>query len=612
LSKRTLMVAAATVVAGALALSACTPQPQSGQTAQVNTNTTATVMWNQPVFGYNEDSTFGNATANANIVYMTSDEITYYDGDLELVTNKSFGSYEKVSDDPLTVKLSFADTAQWSDGTPVTAADIVLSWGALSGQFATVTDQAQIDGLTNEDGSLKPTEGDQVYFDGASPSYGLITEFPQISEDLKEITYTYSKPYADWEHDLIVVGLPAHIVAKRALGTADAAAGQQAIIDAFKNRDNAALAKIANSWNSDWNFGDMPSDADLLVTSGPYVISDLRKDEYIQLSKNANYKGERQVSIDTLTVRFNEDPMAAVQALQNGEVQAIQPQATADVLTALQALEGVTVSTGDGATYEHVDLTFNNGGAFDPAAYGGDAEKARLVRQAFLHTIPRGDIVERIIKPLNPNAVVRQAWEVIPGSPNYDDAVAANGLKDMYGDGGNVEKAQELLAQAGVPNPQVRVLYAQTNQRRIQQFTLIKESAEKAGFTVIDNGSPNWGQKLGDKTYDAALFGWQSTSLAVGEGDANYRSAPTPGANNYGGYANPEVDKLWDEMQVTTDPARQKTILQEVEKHLVADGFGIPIFQFPEITAYRSSLQGIDSIPLAPTLFWNFWEWKVA
>ena len=42
-------------------------------------------------------------------------------------------------------------------------------------------------------------------------------------------------------------------------------------------------------------------------------------------------------SIDTITVRYNEDPQAAVQALQNGEVQLISPQATADILKQLQA-----------------------------------------------------------------------------------------------------------------------------------------------------------------------------------------------------------------------------------------------------------------------------------
>ena len=60
----------------------------------------------------------------------------------------------------------------------------------------------------------------------------------------------------------------------------------------------------------------------------------------------------------------------------------ISPQATADIYQAVSGLKdrGIEVKTGDGGTYEHVDLVFANGGPFDPATYGGDAEKALKVR----------------------------------------------------------------------------------------------------------------------------------------------------------------------------------------------------------------------------------------
>ena len=76
--------------------------------------------------------------------------------------------------------------------------------------------------------------------------------------------------------------------------------------------------------------------------------------------------------------------------------------------------------TGDGATFEHVDLAVNNGGPFDPAAYGGDEATALAVRQAFLKTIPRQEIVDRLIVPLNPNATIRNSYTQVPGSPGYD------------------------------------------------------------------------------------------------------------------------------------------------------------------------------------------------
>ena len=609
MGRKRLFGAAALVLAGSLALGACGTPAKKADTDSSTTaeKTSLSVMWNQPFYSYNNSTSFGNATANTNIIYMTNDSLTYYDKDLKLQPNKSFGSYEKVSDDPLTVKVTIADTATWSDGTPVTAADLILNHGAVSGLYNTLTGDAA-DALYNEDGSMKESTGSDVYFDASSASWSLIKEFPEISDDSKTVTYKYTKPFADWEYNLIGAGLPAHIVAKRALGEADATKGAQAIIDAFKNKDNAALAKIANVWNSDWNYSEMPTDKDLVVGTGPYVISDFKKDQYISVAKNANYKGEHVPSIDTVTVRFNEDPMAGVSALKNNEVQIIQPQATADVLKAVQAIDTVNVQTGDEGTYEHVDLTYNNNGPFDPKTYGGDAAKAQKVRSAFLSCIPRVKIVNDIIKPLNPQAEVRQSFNVVPGSASYAATIAANGMSTMYADV-DVEKAKTLLADAGAKNVKVRLLYAQANQRRIKEYQLIKESCAAAGITVVDNGNPDWGKKLGDKTYDASLFGWQSTSTAVTESDANYR---TGGLNNFGGFSSTKVDALYDELQTTTDVARQVEINNEIEKILVDDAFGITIFQFPGITSWSKTVENVSALKLSPTIFWNFWEWKLA
>ncbi|HHU40444.1 MAG TPA: ABC transporter family substrate-binding protein [Propionibacterium sp.] len=623
MSKRKLLATAGIVVASALAFSACTPAtptaPSPGATAGGSTAapsgpTAVSVAWNQAFYSRNSDTDYGNATANANILYLTNDSAGYYDGDLNIAKNESFATYEKVSDDPLQVKITFADTATWSDGTPVDAADAVLLWGAVSTNFNTIEAATEEDGpgaQVDDEGNVTGVEGDNVYFNAASPGHTLIKDFPEISEDGKEITFTYSEPFVDWE--ILAMGpttVPAHIVAKRALESADPAAAKQALIDAFQNNDRASLSKIAKVFNEDFNFKSMPADEELVVGSGPYVITELVEEQYVTVEKNENYQGMRAPKIDKITVRIIADAQASVQALQNGEVVVTQPQSTADILTQLQGLDNVEVLTQTGGTYEHVDLVFNNGGPFDPASYGGDAEKAKKVRQAFLHTLPRQRIIDNIIKPLNPEAEIRNTYNVVPGSPEYDATVEANGMKATYGEGSNVDKAKELLAEAGVTNPTVRMMFAQNNTRRQQEFQLIKETAEQAGFTVVDASSLDWGQLLGtNDVYDASLFGWQSTSVGVSQVPPNYL---TTGQNNYGKFSNEQVDTLLNELNVTTDTDRQNEIVSEVEKILVDEAFGLTIFQFPEITGYDSTkIKNVKSIALSPTFFWNFWEWEV-
>ena len=576
------------------------PEETDGEPA---TGGTITVGWNQPFYSYNSDSSTGNATANAIILYMTQAGFNSYDGDLNLAQDTSFGTYEKTSDDPLTVKYTINEGVTWSDGTPVDAADMLLYWAAVSGNLNDNAEDFEVDEETGQ--PIIPE--DSVFFTSPSPGLALVTQTPEIGDDGRSVTLVYDKPFADWETNF-GYGVPAHVTARLAGVSDDPAEAKAGLISAIQDNDRATLAGISDVWRTGFDFTSLPSDEGLYLSSGPYIITDFVENQYITLTKNPSYTGDKAGKAENITVRYNEDPQALVQALQNGEIDMLAPQATSDTLAALEAIDGVTVETGQDATYEHVDMVQNNGGPFDAATYGGDEEAAKKVRQAFLLTIPREQIVEQLIRPLNPDANVRNSFILTPDAPTYDQMVAENG-SDFYAEQ-DIAKAQELLAEVGVETPvDVRFLYGAGNVRRAQQYQLISESAAEAGFNVIDGANENWGMMLDSATdqYDANLFGWQSTSLAVTEADANYR---TGGLNNFYGYSNSEVDALFDELQTETDAGRQQEILREVEKHLWEDAFGITIFQFPGVNAWNSNVTGVDPIPLSPTIFHGFWNWE--
>ena len=595
------LAAGASVAAAALVLTACTP-PGGGDDDDASNDTTLNIGWNESFRSMNTLTANGNATSNAILTYLMNDNFGYYNDDLE-VTDGNLGKVEQVSEDPLKVKYSFNDEAKWSDGTPVDAADLALTWAGMSSNFNTVESNS------DDEGNVKKNDEDTVYFDSSTIGASLIKDFPEISDDGKELTFEYTKPYSDWADEFGIgadgVGVPAHIVAKKALGIDDAEEGKQAILDAIKDEDTEALSKISNVWNTGFDFTSMPEDEDLLVHSGPYKMTKFEEGQYVTLELDDNYSGPTKPKINTITVRYNGDPMAMVQAVENGEVDFTQPQATSDVLSAAEDLDGVKVDTGDDATYEHVDFTFDNKGPFDPAANGDDEDKARKVRQAFLKTVPRQDIVDKIIKPLNPDAKTRDSFNQVPGSPMYDAIVKGNGmeaLKDV-----DVDGAKKLLKEAGVDSPTVRVMYDNTNSRRQQEFQLIKESAEKAGFEIKDVGDVNWGTRLGDGTYDVALFGWQSEGTGITESDANYR---TGAQNNYGGYSSKKTDKILDEILVAPEEDQEK-LSTELEKQLTDDAFGAPLFQFPSLLIYNEKLKNASTITVSPTLMWNYWEWEV-
>ncbi|HEY0186545.1 MAG TPA: ABC transporter family substrate-binding protein [Cellulomonas sp.] len=583
-------------------LTACSSPAEE---SEINDTTSVNVGWNEPFRSTNNLTANGNATTNANIIYLTTSFFNYYDGDLNLAKNEDFGSYEVLSEDPLTVKYTVNEGVTWSDGEAVDAADMILFWGAQNDMFDTVAaDEVE----TDDDGNAIVGDG-QVYFDSSSPAMNDITTFPEISDDGQSVTFVYDTPRSDWE---VAMNQPspvaAHVVGKLALGIDDPTEAKQAVEDAFKNNDATALAKIADVWTNSFNFTSLPDDPELYLSYGPYVISDYVENQYLTLTRNDSYDWGPEPSVDTITIRYTEDPLASVTALQNGEVDLIAPQSSVDVLATLDGVDGVSYTTAPEGTYEHVDLTFDNGGPFDPATYGGDTEKARLVREAFLKTIPRQEIIDKLIEPLQSDATTRDSFLYVPGSSGYDDVVANNG-SDAWSDV-DIEGAKALLAEAGVTGTiDVRFLYGKSNVRRANEYQLIAASAAEAGFNVIDSGDDNWGSILGSGTYDASLFGWQSTNTFVSNSEATFI---TGGQNNYGGYSNTEVDDLFAQVATNTDADTEVQLATQIETILNQDAFGVTLFQFPGVVAHRDVLQGVSTIALSPTIFWNYWEWEIS
>jgi peptide/nickel transport system substrate-binding protein len=578
----------------ALTLSGCAapeelaPTPTATETnVEVTMEPLITVAWNDIIDNFNTSSAAGNNTANAVATYFTGSGFNYYNNDPALVKNTDFGSYEVVSEDPLTVKYTINDEVVWSDGTPVDGADMALSWATLFGFGGT------------DDGDL---------FLHANTRPTLASKVPVV--DGKSLTFEYDVQFVDWEL-LFGVGVSAHGTVMMAYPEiTDPAEAKSKLLEAIANGDIEWLTPVAEAWNTGYQSPNTPSNPLVSLSMGQYIVEELVEEQYVTLVANPLFTWGPLPKYERVTIRQVADSTAAVQAVDNGEIQIASGQPTADILALVQALQNAEYAGGDEAVYEHVDLTFNNGGPFDPASYGGDADTARLVRQAFALTIPRNEIVDKLIKPLNPNATVRSSAMFIPGSPGYDEASAKY---EMYSgtDEENRAMAAELLAQAGVSTPiEVGFWYPEGNVRRGQEFELIKLSADSVGFNVVDESEPNW--EFTDPSlfpinpHDAVIFGWQSTSLAVSGSDQIFSSGKN---SNFNGYSNPEVDALLAELDTALDPARQIEIKVAVDGLLAADGYGITIFQFPGLTWWDSGVSNVSNSVLSPNYFWNFWEW---
>lgn len=577
----------AVAVAGvtALALSACTTSGSTGTSTSAQGGTVTVAVVND-FTSFNSQTPQGNLDTNGQVAYLDGSYGTgfqYIDNDFKIVHDGKFGTFEKLSEDPLTVKYTLNKDDKWSDGEPVTADDMVLAWAIQSGYY----DSSTLDA----DGNV--TKGTQ-YFSYAGSTAGLdTTAFPTVGDDNTSITLKYGTPYVDWEL-VNPIAQPAHIVAKKA-GLSSSADLTTLLKGLPKgNKDNpapadATLQSAAKFVNTGYDVTAFPTDKDLLVSSGAFVVSSWTPGQSLTMVRNKNYVGGLKPNVDKVVFRIIGDANAQVTALQNGEVDVISPQASADTLTALKNTSA-TVLTGDQVSYDHLDLNF-----------GSPVFQDQKVREAFLKTIPRQQILDSIVTPVNPKAKVLNSQIFLPNQDEYAGSVKQNGSSDY--DKVDIEGAKALLAGA---TPTVRILYNTDNPNRVDEFQAVQTSAAKAGFKVVDAGSPQWSTLLPGGDYDASLFGWISPGAGTQQLPQVFSTA---GGGNYNRYTG--TNELALKSQVTLDKGDLKDIEYQIDKQTFADAYGLPLFQLPGVFGVNARVSGIKYNGGQSGPFWNFWEWSV-
>lgn len=568
----------------ALALSACASSDTvasstSGSDAAASDKSVSIAITN--VFSsLNVGTAEGNSDTNGIIAQMTNRGFYTITNTFDIRHNEWFGTYSMTEEgEGIKVDYKVNDDQKWSDGNDIDKGDLLLAWAAQSGHF----DAEEEDGVK--------------YFSFAGETAGLGgAEVPVVSEDGRSISFTYPKAFADWEiaYD---IDKPAHVVAELAGMTEDELI--EAIETATPGEENENLRKIADAWNTGYNTTTMPANEALTVGNGPYLVTAVEENQSVTLTANPNYQGDKKPAIGEVVLKVQGDVATQIQALQNGEVNAVAPQASIDTVSQLEALSGVVTETQPDQSYDHLDLNVKEGSPFAD----------ENVRKAFLLTVPRQDIVDKLIKPMDANAeVLNSQLYVASDAENYAKTVESNNSSDYPSDDmdANIEKAKELL---GGQTPTIRILYNNKNSNRINSFQMIKESAEKAGFVVVDAGSEQWSSLLPGGDYEASIFGWVSSGVGNSSLGQIFK---TGSSSNFTGYSNPTVDAAADEIMTTTDTARIEELKMQADGELFKDGYGLPLFQSIAVTSVSDTITGVEPKPGQQPLTWNIEEWDIA
>ena len=318
-----------------------------------------------------------------------------------------------------------------------------------------------------------------------------------------------------------------------------------------------------------------------LGATGPYKFKEWIAGDRIVLERNENYWGDAPY-FKNLVFRVISDGTSRSLSLETGEI-----DFAFDILPAqveqFEASDAVDVIRYDGMTTTY--LCFNT--AHEPLndvrvrqalRYALDLES--MVNVAFAGTGSVGD------GPLTPT--------------NADYSAPGEDVAYTY----NLEKAKELLAEAGYPDGFTISLWTNENQARIDLAEMIQNAWGQIGvtveYTIMEFASMLELESAGE--HDCFIQGFVSVANS---GDTMYdKFYSTSGyTSNTAAYQNPKFDELMDTARGEFDDATRKEIYAEVQD-LLREELPWIYLQFNEnLYGIRSTLTGFNIDPGAMPRF---------
>ena len=319
------------------------------------------------------------------------------------------------------------------------------------------------------------------------------------------------------------------------------------------------------------------------VTNGAFKLVQWDMKDQLVFEKNENYWNKDSIKLDKLTFKLVTDDTTAYSELQAGNsvpTNEIEPGQEAGL---------VHVSPKLGTYY----FGINVGKQDDMAEDVKTALSNKLVRQAINLAIDRQEIIDNVGK-----AEQVAAYSFVPeGIYNPDGTEFAD--KEYYDPSdmdGNIEKAKELLKEAGYENgeglPTIELMYNSEGAHK-DICQIIQENLAKIGIN-IELANQEWAVFLNTRQqggYEIARQGW------IGDYSDPMTFLDlfvTGGGNNDSGYSNPEYDALIAAAKVETDPDKRKEQLREAEDILMDDMPILPIYYYTTVMGWNENVKGIQ------------------
>ncbi|MCP5150230.1 MAG: ABC transporter substrate-binding protein [Ectothiorhodospiraceae bacterium] len=316
--------------------------------------------------------------------------------------------------------------------------------------------------------------------------------------------------------------------------------------------------------------------------SGPFLFVQEQPGAFVEGKRNPNYHHEGRPYIDGFKAIQAPKMAVNLQAIRGDRAAAqfrgFPPKAVDDLVKALG--DKITVQTSD---WNCVLLTTinQNRKPFDDAR----------VRRALTLAVDRWGGSQYLSKI----AIVKTVGGV--AFPNHPLAATSEELQQLAGYYPDLEKSREmarkLLADAGQSN-----LKFELNNRGVDQpykvvGTWLIDQWKQVGLDVtqrVQPSGPFYDTLRKKRDFDISMdFNCQSVVNPIADVTKWLGSA----GNNFGGYEDPILEELYDNLAREGDPAKQRKILRQYEERALSDQAHLLVtLWWNRITAHRSYFKG--------------------
>ncbi|RME79155.1 MAG: ABC transporter substrate-binding protein, partial [Chloroflexi bacterium] len=320
--------------------------------------------------------------------------------------------------------------------------------------------------------------------------------------------------------------------------------------------------------------------------TGPYIIESFERGSRVVMTRNEDYWGGwKEGQFDKVVFEIREDPVVLQQMIESGEAD-FTYQVPPDNLPALDKREDVIVYANPG--YQNLLGLLNT---------QKPPLDNKLVRQALSYSFPYKQFIESVM-----GLRATQAYGPVP-------AGMWGHSKDLFQYHYDLDKAKELLAEAGYPDGGFDLLmtYATGDLDEQQLGEVWKAELAKLGINLTVQGM-NWeaqwdlGKSDPQNAQDIFVMYWWPDYVSPYSFLYSMFHSEEETLFNLSYYSNPEYDTLIDDANALSGSDRDKAeeMFIQAQQILVEDAPALFFYDVANIHLARSDIKGYVDNPAYP------------